>query len=226
MLIIFPFINVSFANSAEPPSILIIVPNAPDDLEIEILSEDSYINAKKTDKIIEKYYAFYYRDLKNLDSYVLKISSENTNFEIPLEYKLKTYNNVFMLDLKEQTLTSGKSLSRTMKLVSLRVFLTLIIESIIFLIFGYRQKKSWLYFLVINLFTQGFLNIWLNGLSPVVGYALFALIFGEILVLIAELIAFSILTKEKSRIITFSYVLLANLASLIIGGYAITLLPI
>lgn len=218
--------SVSFANAAEPPSIVIIVPGAPDDLEINIFPESECERANKLDKVIETYYTFYLRGHKSSSDYKFKINTEDSEFEIVLDKPLKTYNNIFMLDLKEQILTPGKALSRTIILVSLRIILTLIIEGLVFLGFGYRQKKSWIIFLIVNLLTQGGLNIWLNGFMPLASYMVFTLVFGEFWVFIAEIIAFTIFIKEQRRGKTISYVLIANLLSLIVGGYLISVLPI
>jgi len=215
-----------YGNSAEPPSILIIVPNAPDDLEISIGSNNSYEKADKIDKTIEMYYAFYSRSLRKVENYNLKISMEGSTFEIPLDKPLKSYNNIYTLDLKNRTLTPGKSLSRSITLVSLRITLTLVIEALVFLLLGYRQKKSWITFLIINLLTQGGLNIWLNGSTPMASYIILTLIFGEIIVFIVEIITFLIFLKEHSRLRAVLYVLIANVLSLIAGGYIIAALPI
>lgn len=226
ILIVVFIIPVSFGNSAEPPSVLIIVPNAPEDLEISIWSEGDYIKANESDKMVEKYYTFYSRELNNLSDYRLKVSTGDSAFEIRLNEPLKSYNNIFTLDLKKETLVSGKLLSRTITLVSMRIILTLIIEGFVFLLFGYRQKRSWIIFFIINLITQGVLNIWINGFMPLMSYIIFALIFAEIWIFVAEMISFSILIKEQSRLKTILYVLTANLLSLIAGGYVISVLPI
>ncbi len=226
ILIVIAISPICYGNAAEPPSILIIVPDAPENLEISIESNGEYRSANKVNKIVEKYYTFYSRDLKNTENYNLKIETEENYFEILIDEDLKSYNNIFTLDLKNQTLTSGKSLSRSITLVSLRIALTLIIESLIFLAFGYRKKKSWIIFLIINLLTQGVLNIWINGFSPLISYIFLALIFGEIQVFIVEIFIFLKFVKEHSKLRTVLYVLLANLLSLIAGGYLITILPI
>ncbi|SKC82187.1 hypothetical protein [Maledivibacter halophilus] len=217
---------ICYGNSAEPPSILIIVPNAPDNLEISIESDNEYKKAGKSNKANETYYTFYLRDLKNTKEYNLKISTGSNTFEILLDQPLKTYRNIFTLDLKNQRLIPGKSLSRSIVLLSSRVILTLIIEALIFFVFGYRQKRSWYIFLIINLLTQGVLNIWLNGFFPLDSYIILALIFGEIFVFIVESLAFLTFIKEHSRLRTILYVLLANILSLIAGGYIITIMPI
>jgi len=214
-----------YGNSAEPPSILIIVPNAPEDLKICIGSGDTYAEARKTDKIMESYYTFYSHELQRANDYTIKISTEDSAFEILLK-PIKHYNNIYSLDLKRQTLAPGKLLSRSLFLVFLRITFTLIIEAAVFWLFGFRDKRSWIAFGVINLMTQGALNIWLNGLSPLLSYVILTLIFGEILVFIAEIIAFFIFIKEHQRLRIFLYVIIANLFSLGAGGYMISVLPI
>lgn len=214
-----------YGNSAEPPSILIIVPNAPEDLRISIGSEDTYTEANKTDKIMESYYAFYSHELKRANDYTIKVSTGESVFEILLE-PIAYYNNIYTLDLDNQTLTPGKLLSRSFFLVFLRIAFTLIIEAAVFWLFGFRAKRSWIAFAVINFMTQGALNIWLNGFPPLVSYVMLTLVFGEILVFIAEIIAFSIFIKEHHRLRIFLYVIIANLLSLWAGGYMISVLPI
>ena len=216
--------SVCYANAAEPPSILIIVPDAPEDLKISFGPEN--IPAHREDKAIESYFTIYSYDLKITD-YTVKITTEDTTFYIPLDAPPKKYNNIYTLNLEKQTLTPGKSLSRSATLISLRVVLTLIIEALVFFLFGYRQKRSWLIFLIANVITQAILYIWLNAsFYPLDSYVVFSLIFGEILILVAEMIIFLILVREHQRWRTAIYVIIANLLSLIAGGYLITALPI
>lgn len=223
---IFMFSVAGFGNSAEPPSILIIVPNAPNNLEIGIGANNTYSKANVIDKGNEKYYIFYSREIRVLSSYTLKIKTDESTFSIPIDGPLKAFNNIYTLDLKNKTLTSGKLLSRSILLVTLRMTLTLLIEGIIFYLMGYRHKKSWIAFIVINIITQGALNIWINGFSPVGSYLIISLIFGEMFVFIAEIFAFLLFVQEHRLLRTFLYVLIANFLSLIAGGYIISILPI
>jgi hypothetical protein len=109
----------------------------------------------------------------------------------------------------------------------LRILLTLAIEACVFWLFGYRDKRSWIAFLVINLITQASVNIWLiSGFDPLGSYLVLMLIFAEILVFIFELIAFLIVIKEHGKLRTAGYVMAANLLSLVAGGYLITVLPV
>jgi hypothetical protein len=218
------YLNTSIlhANSAEPPSIIIIVLNAPNDLEISMGST----KARRIDKGVESHYIFYYNEIKSADN-TLKVTTIDRNFEITLDTPLQKYNNIYTLHLESRTLTPGKSLSISLTLVSLRVILTLIIEAIVFFLFVYRSKRSWLVFLIVNLITQGILSIFLDANSNSSGgYVIFPLIGAEIVVLVVELYAFTIFINEHGRLRTALFVITANLLSLIAGGYLITILPV
>jgi hypothetical protein len=215
--------SVCHANSAEPPSVLIIVPNAPQDLEIRIGSDQ--VLARRMDSRNESYFVYYARDLKFGD-YAVTVTTGGVQFQTALRATLKQYNNVYTLDLGRRTLTPGKSLARSATLLSLRIGLTILIEGAVFFLFGYRKRRSWTIFLVTNLVSQGLLYVSLSQASPLNGYLIFDLIGGEVLVFMVEMIVFLALVDEHSRLRTAPYVLLANLLSLIAGGYLITVLPI
>ena len=225
-LLVMPFIShgVCYANAAEPPAIIIIVANAPDDLEISLGVNGS--PAQRTDKTIESYYSFYGYNLKPVD-YILKVTTSDETFELLLDSPPEKHNNIYTLDLKNRTLVPGKSPFRSITLVLLRIILTLIIEAAVFYLFGYRKMRSWIVFLVANLLTQGGLNIWLGSVfTPVNSYIFLGLIIGEIIVFFIELAVFLFFIKEHRRWRTTVYVLVANILSLVVGGYLITVLPV
>ena len=216
--------SICYANAGPPPSILIIVPNAPGDLEISIGPEN--IKGERTDKVIESYYTFYFYDLKPAD-YTAKVTTGDTTFEVILNIPPDSYGNIFTLDLESQTVVPGESISSSTTSISLQIVLTLIIEAAVFLLFGYRKKKSWLVFLIVNLITQGILYIQLNvSANPWDSYVIFPLILGEMLVFAVEIIAFLYFVKEHRRLRTALYVIAANLISLVAGSYLLTVLPV
>ncbi|MDD3265215.1 MAG: hypothetical protein PHH02_04785 [Dehalococcoidales bacterium] len=226
LIVLFPFTQTTecYANSAEPPSIMIIVSNAPEDLEIRLLPEGT--EASKTTRSYETYYSFYLYELQQ-GVYSFEVSSGGESFTVKLERPIQKYNNIYTLDLKNQSLASGKSLSRSAFLIFSRVTLTLLVEGLVFLLFGYRRKRSWLVFLGINLATQLALWIWLNGTSPFhAGYVIFTLFFAEILIFMIEMPAFLILVNEHRRLRTAAYVIIANVLSLLAGIFLISALPI
>ena len=218
------FTPVCSGNLAEPPSILIIVTAAPEDMEI--ILGDGIIKANREDKAFESYFTFYSHELRS-SNYMLTVTTGDISFEIRLDEPPQSYNNIYTLDLKTRTLKHGEAWGRSVSLILLRLLLTLLIEAVIFYLFGYRSKKSWLVFLAVNVVTQGILNIWLGvAFIPLNNYMIFALILGEILVLFIELIVFLIFIKERHRLLTAAFVILANLASLLLGGLLIKLLPV
>ncbi|MEG0775442.1 hypothetical protein [Clostridium sp.] len=225
MMSILPLI--ASANSAEPPSLVILINNPPEDLSITLISNRNPPEAKVRKVAWEGYYVFYSRDMQVNGVYTFKVTTKGESFERTISTPLQHYNNVFTLDMLNRELTPGKYQFRSMILISIRVALTLLIEGIIFWLFKFRQKRSWLIFLVINLVTQGALNALLNnGGSLMPSYLIFGLIVGEVFVFIAEIIAFSIFIKEYKKVYILNYVLIANLISLIVGSYIITVLPV
>lgn len=226
LILCFLFIsNIAYSNSAEPPSLIIIVRNAPEDIVITNMETGKEGQQRKT--AWETYYAFYNRDFEDKNEITLLVSGKGKSYvqKVGKEY-LKGYNSIITLNYANETITTGKLLSRSVILVTLRVILTLIIEGFVFFIFRYGNKRSWLAFLIINLLTQGFLNIQLNGLSPYVSYRILNLIFLEFFVFVTEISGFVIFVREHSRLRAILYVLTANLVSLILGGWLITVMPV
>jgi hypothetical protein len=112
-------------------------------------------------------------------------------------------------------------------LPALRIVLTLAIEGLIFFIFGYRSKSSWAVFLSANLLTLLFINVTLyKNSDPWNSYYIMSLIFGEFVVFVFETIVFLLMIKEHEKMRTLAYVMVANLASLFLGGYLITMLSV
>ena len=252
--------TVASANSAEPPRLIIIVSQPPEDLTISLRFEDetgtlvATFPLDKTQKAWEVRYAFYGSSIMFADvtqspykTATLVVSFDGVIQEYPVEDLLMggRYNNVLSLDIGKEVITDGQTFARSASLVSMRVVLTLLIEGLIFFLFGFRQRRSWITFFIVNIITQGALNIalnmsyldstaevWFRGLNTIPQILLvfifynLALIFYEILIFIAEIVVFTIFVKEHKKSRTICFVLLANLCSLIIGGVLITLLPV
>jgi hypothetical protein len=215
------------ANSAEPPALIILVTNPPRDLSIVLISNADQPQARVNRSAWEGYYAFYRRDLRASSEYTFKITTNGETFECKPSVPLKDYNNIFTLDIPNRKLTPGTYPLRTELLVSIRLLLTLLIEGYVFWHYGFRKKSSWLIFLIINLITQGLLNIGLNsGGSPMESYLIISLFMGEFFVFAAEMIAFPLLIKEHRKSHSFSYAFTSNLISLFAGGFIITILPV
>lgn len=227
--------TVVHANAAAPPVMTVIVPNPPDDLSISLLIPDGdqsvIIELERDFRFWEAYFRVYYHSIPsfesiNLDDVVLLVQSNEKNFECSLPSStFNKYNFLLTLDMNTESLSIGKYPYREIPLVILRVILTLLLEGFVFWLFGYRKKRSWIVFLSANLITQVGLNALFIG--PNLGaYWVAVFIFCEILVVLVELILFSLLIKEFRKRRTILYVIIANLFSWYFGGILLINLPV
>lgn len=218
------------ANSAEPPLLNVIVTLPPDDLKLFIEYYDGTqtvtVELYKSETYGEAYFTLFRHEINGYENAVLIIQSNEKSFTIPIDKSyLLSYDTTITLDFKNETISDGHSLTRSIILVSLRVGLTLIIEGLILFAFGYRKKSSWIMFLILNILTQGFLNMMLsNSLLSV--YVILSYVFLEFIVYFIEMIACMCLLKEHGMPRAIFYSLAANTASLILGGILIICLPI
>ena len=93
---------------------------------------------------------------------------------------------------------------------------TLVIEGALLLLFGFSWKKSRLPFLIVNLVTQVILTATLGTAAITAGMftAYFLAVPLELLILVAESIAFAKLLKEHTRGRRVAYAITANITSL------------
>ena len=228
------FYSSAFANATEPPGFTIIVLNSPKELSLSLhLPNDKVTDMRVVEgerKGWERYYRLYYHisssQVNDLKDAVLMVHSGEKSFQCSLPVEtFGRYNNILTLDMDSETLTIGQAPLRVFGLIAMRVVLTLLIEGVIFLLFGYRQKRSWLVFTAVNLITQAGLNAMLTG-PDLSNYWIFGYIFCEIVVFAVELMAFTSLVKEFRKGRVALSVIAANMASLILGGLLITYLPV
>lgn len=229
MLIAIAIGIVGFANAAEPASVIIIIPGAPSDIVLqpveELASDDAY--SDEITKIVRPHEVQFsiYRDyFKKTQSVDFMLSYGETNFNITVDSNGK-HLQFFTLDLNGQRLTRDLNPVRVAVIIGLRVAITLLIEGAILYAFGFRERRTWLIFLLINLLTQGFLNIELSRTAFGSGYLLFGLMILEVFILVIELSVFWGIVKEHGWLRRILYPLLANTASLFIGGYLIMHFP-
>jgi hypothetical protein len=227
------FPSTAFANSGESPSLTVIVSVPPDDLSLSIRfadgSETGAVQLEKEQKAWESYYRFFYGMTPSRPSFegaTLIVRSRENNFECILpESSLSQHNGLLTLDVENQSIREGQSPARLLFLIFMRVILTLIIEGLVFFVFGYRSKRSWIVFVVVNLITQSALNALLTG-PNLGGYWVFGFAFYEFFIFITEMAAFALLLKEHRKSLAVGCAFTANFASLVLGGILISRLPI
>ena len=101
---------------------------------------------------------------------------------------------------------------------------TLLIEGLLLFAFGYRSKRSWLVFLLVNLVTQGGFAVYLavtvlnHGVS---GCSLIFYIPIEVILTLVELLLYRRLLTEKNKARAAVYAIAANLCSAVFGLWLI-----
>ena len=116
--------------------------------------------------------------------------------------------------------------------LAVRIVLTIVIEMLVALLFGFREKKQLVILAVVNIITQILLNVGLNIINYNSGSMAFTIFYVllEVVVFIVEAILYCILLKKASmkKKKNWYYVLysfIANLASFIAGMIIANVIP-
>lgn len=239
----------ALANSAEPPSLTILVRGGPEDLDVSIQLTDaqskqvSDIQLELKKRPFTRYYQWYgdlspwmleFRYDMPPDAQVeaaLVARGQGVHLVLPLD-GLPTwytgYSRLLTLDIPNGRLLEGEHPLWWVALkFLLRLGSTLLIEGAVFWRFGYRQKESWFDFLVTNLITQAGLNLFLFG-QQLETHSIFVmvLLFAEPVIFLLELLLLCTFVKEKKKLVTAAFTFAANLASLTLGWIFIVLFPL
>ncbi len=218
------------ANSAEPPGMIILTVGLPEDAELTLeFSQDvDFFRAQRADRLWESQYRlFYHADMEALEGARLRVTTGEKSFTCPLPAGFANrYSTVLTLDYVNQTLSLGQSPWRQPLLTALRIALTLLVEAAVFWLFGFRAKSSWLIFLVLNLLTQGALNIFINSNAFSSGYWMILYYAMEILIFLGEALVMGIILRERRPLRRVLCALTANAASLAAGIALISNLPV
>lgn len=143
--------------------------------------------------------------------------------EIQSRYAFDSY---YEIDLSEPDFTPKTNYDYLPEILSLiiRVVLTLAVELLIALLFGFKKKKLFLFVTIVNIVTQLLLNLVLNFIEFKAGFLAFVLVYVllEILVAVFECLLYLLFFKKISpnppkKFVTVLYALLANGASFLVG---------
>lgn len=117
-----------------------------------------------------------------------------------------------------------ESYNYTKEIVSLiaRILITILLELLLALLFGFREKRQLLLITAINVLTQVILNVAVNILWYTRGTFFFIFILGELIVMFIELVLYfaflpGVSRKPADPVRIFAYAILANLLSLAAG---------
>ena len=192
-----------YANAEEPPCFTIVVHGAPNDLTVSYNHPSMEpFDLGKDKRGWESYFKCEYHEFREfaLDAPEeiirgeLRVQSQTKNIDFSIEAPgdlMKTYNNIYTLDLSSRTLTNTNTVGRAALLVAMRLVVTLLAEGAFLWIIGFREKRTWLVFLIVNLITQSMLIIPLTGYIPPNVYWTFVYYGGEVLIFAVEALVYA-----------------------------------
>lgn len=132
-------------------------------------------------------------------------------------------------------ISAQKNYNYTWEVLSLaaRIIITIAIEILVAMIFGYRKKNQLNIILITNILTQTILNVILNVVNYFLGSMVFvaSYILAEIIVIIIEASVYtSLLAKYgegrlSKKVYAVLYAVIANIVSFVAGLYIAKLLP-
>ena len=227
MILMLSAYGFALANAAEPPGLTVIVNDPPENLTLTLKfgSGESALLVPEH-RFWEGQYRFFYGSIpgsKQLKNATLIVNWSDGAAEFPIPQEYLGYDNQVTLDLKTNELIHGQKPWRAPLLTAMRVMLTLIIEGAVFFVFGYRTKQSIKLVSLTNLISQTALNIIFIGAE---GYWFLGYIFVEIAVFTLESLIYKDWLTEHGPKRAVLYALTANAASLFLGGWMISFLPV
>ncbi len=231
VMLLFSMTVPVFANSAEPPAIIIISTDLPREavltLEVPVSGEVDFRRCYRVDKLWESQYKLWLPfDLDSLDNAQLRITVGEESFTCQLPVTAHTHRSVFTLNYREKSLTEGQLGWRQPLLTAIRILLTLLTEGLVFLLFGFKKKRSWGVFIVLNLLTQGWLNIVINSYAFNSGYWVFNFLLIELAIFLIETVTVPLAVREGKLWKRILCPLTANAFSLGLGILLIGHMPL
>lgn len=226
-----------YANPDTKPFVIVLVNNAPSDMEITFDDGFDYTGKGRKYKIgNETQFALYSAWLREEPGFKITVVTNEQTTEYILDTPL-FYRNIFTLNSETGELTDGKTPLRYIRMVMIYVLLTLLLEGFVFYLFVFRKKTSWVAFVIINLISQGILHILTDSPNLFdkamqsamifgIDELIITLILGEIFVFLFEIIAFTAIVRERGIANRIIYVLVANSFSLILGWFMFPFIPI
>ena len=168
---------------------------------------------------------------------ILVYFSESDSYFVSPIYSRYAFDSYYKIDLsktEENTLVVKEKYDYTPEIISLaaRIIATILIELLIAVIFGYREKRLFLFIAAVNCVTQILLNIALNFINYKIGSMAFVFfyILLEIAVFAIEAVIYSRFFKKfsekeqpKSKAVLYS--LIANTTSFALGLWLSHLIP-
>lgn len=228
LLVIFAFAVPALANSPIPPTLAVYPEGLPEGAELYLTSADGAETVKAEE--LSGVWSFYF----------------GTRHEGEPTLRVKAGGSEYSFTVTEDMLLNGAALtfgedgpvlearpSHTGLQILTNFGVTIVLELIMLLLFGYRKGRTFLIVLLTNVFTQIAYNFFLY-FSPMSTDFLLVLLLGEAAVFIIEGLIYSLtiavseknwsVKREHSRGRAWGYAITANMVSMILGTVIILIL--
>lgn len=217
--------SLCFAYSPDSPTIIIIVPRAPSDIDITLNVDGNQFEGLRDIGFMETQYYFHGFKCNKSSEFSIDVSYNGFSDVITLDATYNKYINAFELNYRTFEIKKDVSRKRVRLFAVLSIFLVMSVEALVFFSFGFRERKSWLVFLVINLVIQGIFNNVYVVLSGTYQFMLSMLLFGGLYLFLFEGAGIVLLVEEKREGKRFAYVMVANLLGLVVVAALIPFMP-
>ena len=231
-----PF-GAASAKQVRMPGLSIFVINAPKDLNLLIQFRNSALpeplEMQRTARYWETYYNYYYKRLpgrfdEDFIGAKLVIRSSRYSYELPIprDPEIRPNKRLMTLDLKKGTLVYGEPGWRAPLSVAGRVLLTLVLEGIVFYLFGLRAKSSWIIFFILNLITHSLLSSFLVHPFEAKGDFFMLVYYCVAIILVEAMIYYFTLNEIELSPKAPLLALVANLVGFYLGSWIMPHFPV
>ncbi len=231
------------ANAAPGPDLTLVVMGGPEDLTIDIVKTDGVNQGRvhlegarpvgwERRYVVRYMYDWTIEPEAELDwtaaNTILEVRGTGVHWDIPMDgIEYMGYSHLVTLDVGKGVVISGQPAWRQPLLVGIRVVFTLLVEGVVFYGFGYRRKRSWAVFILINILTQTGLGF-LMAQAEFGIYLLSLLVYfvAEPVIFLTEAWVYALALRAKTGKRGIGCALAANTASLFAGLLLFAFLPI
>ena len=158
----------------------------------------------------------------------ITVQDRGRTFDVPIPHeqlKQASFNDYLLLDVKKETLTVGVPWTRTAALFLMHLAIYLLVEGVIFRLFGVRDPHSWFVFLLYTVISKGvwcwFIRDWLN-VDPR-SFVFFAVM--AVFAIVLDMAVY-LLTIDESKTVISHFSAVSNIAAALAVFLALEFLPI
>ena len=231
-----PF-GAASAKQVRTPGRSIFVINAPKNLKLFIQFRNSALpepqEMQRTSRYWETYYNYYYQQLpgrfdEDFIGAKLIVRSSQYSYELPIprDPEMRVDKRMMTLDLKQGTLVYGEPGWRAPLSVAGRVMLTLVLEGVVFFLFGMRDRMSWLGFFILNLITHSMLSSFLVHPIEAKGDFFMLVSYSVAIILVEAGIYYFTFREVELSPKMLLFALVANLVGFFLGNLIMPYFPV